>query len=131
MTQTEKLHTLTITEHNPETRFFRYQFSCPGYTDDEYAPCAVGTPCRKCNHDIEDDIESFIEHGEEHILIDGEWSVRLKNVCAVANYPDVANDCDVDEIAQVYGNGTYLVDIEPAPYLQPATFDIVFKDRSQ
>lgn len=130
MANEEKLHTLTITEHNPETRFFRYQFSCPEYNNEEYAPCAMSTPCTKYDYEPDDDdTETFVKHGQEHFLIDGKRSIELENTCAVRDYPETANDWDIDEIAQEHGNGTYTVDVKPNPDIQPATWDIIFKNQ--
>ena len=131
MERQHKLHTLTITEHDPNTRFFRYKFSCPGYEENEHAPCEMSTPCDECSHipTEESDLDTFIKYGKEHYIIDGEWSVPLECVCAVRDYPDSANDSDVDEIAQEHGNGTYLVDVVVDPYFEPATWDVIYKGR--
>lgn len=125
----EKLHTLTISNYNPQTHTFNYTFTCPGFNETEHKPCGMSIPCRKCaTLEIDDDgYDTFILHGQEHFKLDGEWSIPLENTCVAQNYPDRVNDQDLDEISRNHGNGTYLVDLEPDPYLQPATWNIEYK----
>lgn len=45
----QKPHTLTISDYDSKTHAFHYEFTCPGYEENEDAPCALATQCEKCD----------------------------------------------------------------------------------
>lgn len=126
----QKPHALTISDYNPKTHVFHYEFACPVYEEDEDAPCALATQCEKCDEEPDPETtETYIRHGQEHRYINGEWLIRDNNACAVRDYPETFDDSDVEEIALAHGNGTYAVEVSVNPHLQPDTWDIYLISR--
>ena len=39
----QKPHTLTISDYDSKTHAFHYEFTCPGYKENEDTPCTLAT----------------------------------------------------------------------------------------
>lgn len=121
----QKPHTLTISDYDSKTHAFHYEFTCPGYKENEDTPYTLATQCEKCDEEPDPETtETHIRHGQEHRHINGEWLIRDKNTCAVRDYPEIVDDSSVEEIALSHGNGTYAVEVSVSPFLQPSTWNI-------
>jgi hypothetical protein len=102
------LHTVTITQPDPESDDYENDITCPG--DDE--SCYSWWECDTCQHEAttnEIDRSEHQGHGVTHRLIEGHWMTDSQT-CSLTQTDSGAQG--LLDVAERHGLGTHTIDVD-------------------